>query len=186
MGRSRYQSAPVTTHGSNATWPMVARHRVVFVHTCPAIGDVYDGVGADPGSIHQWPGVAATSASDVWAVGLSGARALILHFNGTAWRRVASPALGGARAVLADVTAVSPHNVWAVGVAGAKTLIEHWNGAAWKRVPSPSPQKGAILTGVSAASAGNAWAVGSTAGKTLTLHWNGATWRRVPSPSPGT
>jgi hypothetical protein len=128
-------------------------------------------------------GVAATSARDVWAVGFSGSKALILHFNGTAWRRVASPAAGGTFALLADVTAISPHNAWAAGDAGDKTLIEHWNGTAWRRVPSPSPQRPSFLSGISAASAGNIWAVGGL-GKTLILHWNGTAWRHVPSPSP--
>src|SRR5262249_51552993 len=71
-------------------------------------------------------GVAATSARDVWAVGFSGSGALILHFNGTRWRRVASPA-GQAFALLVDVTAISPHNAWIVGITANKTLIEHWN-----------------------------------------------------------
>jgi len=129
-------------------------------------------------------GVAATSARDVWAVGFSGSRALILHFNGTRWRRVASPA-GQAFALLVDVTAISPHNAWIVGITANKTLIEHWNGTAWRRVPSPSPQTAPLLSGVSAASADEVWAVGGLR-KTLILHWNGTTWRRVPSPSPGT
>ncbi len=41
-------------------------------------------------------GVAATSARDVWVVGFSGSAALILHFNGTSWRRVPSPPSSGA------------------------------------------------------------------------------------------
>ncbi len=130
-------------------------------------------------------GVAATSARDVWAVGLSGTRALILHFNGTAWRRVAGPAVGKAFTLLAGVTAISPRNAWAVGIIGNKTLIEHWNGTRWRRVASPSPQSQSFLSGISGASARDVWAVGGLS-KTLILHWNGTRWRRVPSPSPGT
>jgi hypothetical protein len=129
-------------------------------------------------------GVAATSARDIWAVGLSGARALILHFDGTAWRRVASPAAEGSPAVLAGVTVISPRNAWAAGMAGNKSLIEHWNGTAWARVPSPSPQGLSFLTGVSAASADDVSAVGGF-NRTLIVHWNGTRWRQVPSPSPG-
>lgn len=123
-------------------------------------------------------GVAATSARDVWVVGLSGSAALILHFNGTSWRRVPSPPSSGG--LLADVTAVSPRNAWAVGVTGGGSLIVHWNGTAWRRVHSPSL---AFLAGVSALSAKNIWAVGGLR-RTVTLHWNGTAWRRVPSPSP--
>jgi hypothetical protein len=130
-------------------------------------------------------GIAATSAHDIWAVGFSGTSALILHFNGTRWRRVASPALGGGQAILAGVTAISPHNAWAAGSIGNKSLIEHWNGTAWTRLPSPSPQSPSFLNGISAASAGDVWAVGGLS-KTLILHWNGTAWRRVTSPSPRT
>jgi len=128
-------------------------------------------------------GVAATSASDVWAVGYAGSRALILHFNGKRWRRIASPALPGVQSILADVTAISAGNAWAVGLAGKKTLIEHWNGRTWTRVASPSPSGNAFLIGIAAASAHDIWAVGSGDG-TVILHWNGSVWRRVHSPSP--
>src|SRR5258708_2582143 len=64
-------------------------------------------------------GVAATSARDVWAVGLSGTRALILHFNGTAWRRVAGPAVGTAFTLLVAVTAISPRCAEARGARDA-------------------------------------------------------------------
>lgn len=129
-------------------------------------------------------GVAATSARDVWVVGFSGSKALILHFNGTSWRRVPGP-LGSARTLLAAVTAISPHDVWAAGGVGNRSLIERWNGTSWKRVPSPSPQAQSFLNGISAASAHDIWAVGGF-NKTLILHWNGTRWRRVTSPSPRT
>jgi hypothetical protein len=129
-------------------------------------------------------GVAATSARDVWAVGISHARALILHFNGTVWRRVASAAVGSARTLLVHAAAISPHNIWAVGAVGTKTLIEHWNGSRWRRVPNPSPLRQSFLDGISAASASDVWAVGGF-NKTLILHWNGTRWRHIPGPSPG-
>jgi hypothetical protein len=144
-------------------------------------GTAWHRIGLNPAG--GWlNGVAATSARDVWAVGYGGNRALILHFNGKTWRRVASPALPGT-SILVDVTAVSPRNAWAVGITGANTLIEHWNGRGWTRVPSPSPQGQAALIGIAAASSGDIWAVGNARG-TIILHWNGAVWRRVHSPSP--
>jgi hypothetical protein len=116
----------------------------------------------------------------VWAVGFSGSRPLILHYDGAGWRRVASPALG-ARGILADVTAVSPRDAWAAGQAGSKVLIEHWDGTAWTRVPSP--RAGGFLAGIAAASARDVWAVGAGTG-TLVLRWDGTAWHRVPAPSP--
>jgi hypothetical protein len=76
--------------------------------------------------------VTATSASNAWAVGSTGTKTLIVHWNGTAWKRVPSPtpAAGG---FLGGVTATSARNAWAVGRTGGKTLIEHWNGVTWRR-----------------------------------------------------
>jgi len=79
-------------------------------------------------------GVAATSARNVWAVGGNGAgRNLILHWDGTAWKRVPSPNPAGEESVLAGVAALSAANAWAVG-----SVILHWNGRAWKLVPNPA------------------------------------------------
>jgi hypothetical protein len=53
-------------------------------------------------STGQLSGVAATSASNAWAVGYTGStspKPLIEHWNGTAWTRVPSP--GGASSVAA-------------------------------------------------------------------------------------
>jgi hypothetical protein len=138
-------------------------------------------------------GVAAVSAVDAWAVGSVGSfpttKTLIVHWNGTAWRRVSSPSPGPYDGLL-SVAGTSASDVWAVGYTGSpqqsKTLILHWNGTVWKRVPSPSPGTEAGLHSVAATSASNVWAVGSTgsinATKTLILHWNGTAWKRVPSP----
>jgi hypothetical protein len=67
-------------------------------------------------------GVAARSATDIWAVGFrqdrSGAipidRTLTEHWNGSAWSVVASPNVGGNDNLLNAVAAV-PGDVWAVG-----------------------------------------------------------------------
>jgi hypothetical protein len=62
--------------------------------------------------------VAATSPANAWAAGYisNGAnnQSLILHWNGTAWTRAASPS-PGAGGNLAGITASSPANAWAVG-----------------------------------------------------------------------
>jgi hypothetical protein len=128
-------------------------------------------------------GVAATSASNAWAVGFTGSKALILRWNGTAWQQVPSPAPADSR--LSGVAATSASSAWAVGCSGCstsspKTLIMVWNGTAWKQVPSPAPA-GSRLSGVAATSASSAWAAGSTGIgtgiKTLILRWNGKTWK---------
>ena len=125
-------------------------------------------------------GVAATSARNAWAVGdINFSQSLILHWNGTAWKRVPSPSPPGAQ--LHGVAATSATNAWAVGQTDTATLILHWNGTAWTRVPSPSPASDtSYLWGV-AATARTAWTVGaayrSGVPRTLILHWNSAAWK---------
>jgi hypothetical protein len=146
-------------------------------------------------------GVAATSATNAWAVGddFNGTtdQTLIEHWNGRAWKQVTSPNPGGSsnRNFLYGVVATSPTNAWAVGYyyngTADRTLIEHWNGTAWNHVTSPNPggsSNGNFLYGVAATSSTNAWAVGEydgTAYQTLIEHWNGTAWKQVTSPDAG-
>jgi hypothetical protein len=104
-----------------------------------------------PGQQTQLIGVAATSATNAWAAGLTpvfgdtNPRPLIERWDGTAWTTVLSAnplphAFGDA------VAATSGTNAWLVGhygidgpvsPPGEGTLIEHWNGTTWATVPSP-------------------------------------------------
>jgi hypothetical protein len=131
-------------------------------------------------------GIAATSASNAWAVGCAGhcfgpqatTRTMIARWNGTAWKHVASPSPAG-NSVLTAVTATSARNAWAVGYTrnSDKTLIMRWNGTAWKKVPSPTPGQFSQLRAIAAASARNAWAVGDDLRGLILQHWNGTTWK---------
>ena len=67
------------------------------------------------GGNHDLFGVAATSATNAWAVG-----DLIEHWNGTAWKQVPSP--GG---TYTGAAATSATNVWAVGSTSTQTLAIH-------------------------------------------------------------
>jgi hypothetical protein len=143
-------------------------------------------------------GVAAVSANDVWAVGISvdfgAGRTLIVHWDGTGWSRVPSPS-PGEYGWLRSVSAASPTDVWAVGthyVNGLQvTLVLHWNGARWSVVPSPNDGPFTQeLFRVRAISANDVWAVGyhlavfgfNQVFQTSIFHWNGSTWSVVPSP----
>jgi hypothetical protein len=148
-------------------------------------------------------GAAARSATDVWVVGReagdSGYRALIEHWDGTAWKVVPSPSPTRGAAELDGIAVLSRTNAWAVGSSkGVGTLVLHWNGTRWKRVPSPNPGDSGIrpsdyLTAVAAISARNVWAVGSYLHRkngrrsyvTLVLHWDGKHWKQSPSANPG-
>ena len=95
-----------------------------------------------PGGLN---GVAAASAADAWAVGYTGksysGRALMLHWNGSAWSRVTTPAVLTGPGELTAVTVVSASSAWAVGSTGSSgqphTLLLHWNGSAWREVTNP-------------------------------------------------
>ena len=141
-------------------------------------------------------GVAATSASDAWAVGYAffgvSTKSLAEHWNGKSWRIVKS-ANAGTGDELKAIYTVSPTNAWAVGsyfngVAG-RNLIEHWNGKSWSVIKSPNLGAGSNeLTSVRGNSANDIWAVGDAVtsypiAKTVVLHWNGKHWRMVSSPS---
>jgi hypothetical protein len=142
-------------------------------------------------------GVAAVSATDIWAVGFFAPSAnmplqtLTLHWDGTSWSVVASPNVAGTQNnELFGVAAVSANDVWAVGqfISGSsvQTLIEHWNGTSWSVVSSPSAGQ---LRGIAILSATDIWAVGSvlinfSVFQTVIEQWNGASWSVVPSPNP--
>jgi hypothetical protein len=144
-------------------------------------------------------GVAALSATNVWAVGFHTATngayvTLIEHWNGTGWSVVASPSPNSTVNVLNAVAATGPSDVWAVGYqngGGSQPLVVHFNGTSWTVVPTPPRPSGSVLNSVSAISPTNAWAVGtypaSTGGQvTLVEHWNGTSWSVIPSPNVNT
>jgi hypothetical protein len=147
--------------------------------------------------------VAATAASNAWAVGssiasnVSGYKTLILHWDGKTWKQVPSPSPGGSggghASILQSVTAASAGNAWAAGWTadnGSKNMILRWNGKTWTQVPSPNPFCATCdsLYGVAATSASSAWAVGTvnSGGIVVILRWNGKAWKNFPSaPQPG-
>ena len=166
----------------------------------------------DPGNtfLEILRGVAATSSTDVWAVGGYVPQAtnntlvpLALRWDGKSWKQVSIPLSSAGNGLeLYGVSAVpgKANNVWAVG--GATTdlsnvapVAEQWNGKTWKVVPTPNPASagaGVILRGVTAVSATNVWAVGDYANSAnpavpFAEHWNGKTWKIVSMPNaPGT
>ena len=124
--------------------------------------------------------MAAVSSRDAWSVGTSAAgNAMILHWDGSAWRsqHVARP---GSSSDLFAVAATSARDAWAVGtVGGAASLTEHWDGSAWRRVASPA----GLFFGVAARTPRDAWEVGQTfAGHALAAHWDGTRWQPMAVP----
>src|SRR5579859_4262313 len=86
-------------------------------------------------------GTVATSGTNAWAVGGTNAGStLIMHWNGTAWKKVASPTPAGGGDLL-GVAKVPSGGLWAVGYTGAspsEPLILMRNGTTWAQTASPS------------------------------------------------
>ena len=93
-------------------------------------------------------GAAATSRTDVWAVGNGPPKALIEHWDGAVWTLVHSPAIGDYSSLYGAV-ATAKGSAWAVGSywdgVASWTLAEHWNGARWSVVSSPNVGDGVEL-----------------------------------------
>jgi hypothetical protein len=130
--------------------------------------------------------VAGSSGRDVWAVGqyylwangVRGTRALVLHWDGSSWKQVPNPSVVAAHpSFLSGVAVPAGPGAWAVGGInkhGARhALAERWNGQRWSVVRSTGP----AFTGVSALAANDAWAVGGGyASRGEVMHWNGHLW----------
>src|SRR5260221_9238438 len=108
-------------------------------------------------------GVTVLSSTNAWAVGsyFNGLadRTLIVHWNGSVWKVVASPNVGGVSRenFLTSVVAISAQNIWAVGShnngTADRTLIMHWNGSTLQVAASSNrgrPAHGNVLTRVGA------------------------------------
>ena len=128
------------------------------------------------GSTPNWvfKSVAASSASDAWAVGeqSSGTKihhSLIEHWNGTAWSVVAGPNEG----VLNAVLDFGPGNAWAF----ADFAVLHWNGTAWSVVSGAYP-----ALAVSADSPNDIWGIYRNDQVT---HYNGTSWSVYTLSAPG-
>ena len=123
--------------------------------------------------------VTAISANNAWAVGNGfnnahdtsasvANKAVIEHWNGTAWSIAARPA----GLISVDrISAASATDIWATGEAlqtiGGNPLpvprTLHWNGTAWSVAPGPNgSDPNTAVTGLSALPSGEAWAVGTT------------------------
>jgi hypothetical protein len=182
------------THGLGVT---AAAAALTLASLAGAAGTATASAGVSQDGVHpaavggRLYAVAASSAGNAWAVGITPGTALIMHYNGHDW----TTSLKG-RGVYDGVAVTAPKNAWAVGGTSwtaPSTLIEHWNGQDWTRVPSPSPAPNSRLTSVSATSTGNAWTVGwtgtgsgtidSQGDKPLIEHWNGTAWSLVRGPA---
>jgi hypothetical protein len=155
--------------------------------------------------------VDALSANDIWAVGSyeSGctgscaSRPLTIHWDGTQWSIVSSPAINFA--TLNAVAAISPTDVYAVGSYGTvqagpnppgpsnqRPIALHWGGTQWSSpLALPAATYGSLGSALALAS-NDVWLAGydkNTIGdskKLLAVHWNGQGWTRPVQAPVGT
>lgn len=137
-------TVPLMEHWDGKSWSIVAG---------PAITGIF---------CETLSGVAAVSATDIWAVG-GKASAFVEHWNGTSWSIVSTPSPDSMS--LSGVTVLGPNDVWAVGngntTGSGASLTERWNGTSWSIVPSPNGPVGGALAGVASLPNGMLWAVGN-------------------------
>ncbi len=110
----------LTEHWNGSVWSLVQS---------PNVGNGIDTLS----------GIAAVSASDIWAVGYysigsyQGNPTLVEHWNGSSWSVVPSPSMNRYYNYLNGVAVVSANDVWAVGYyydrTVNQTLVERWDGA---------------------------------------------------------
>lgn len=158
------------------------------------------------GSSTHLRGVRVFSPTDVWVVGEETTgdtnNTLILHWNGAAWTRVASPNPDPFSNVLHAVGGFSPRDLWAVGQhtrsetstgvpPGTRALAMHWDGTRWTTVATPNVGGENSLRGVVGNADGAMTAVGMFQSaitgtlRTLAERWNGTSWAVRPSPNVG-
>jgi hypothetical protein len=108
-------------------------------------------------------GVSAAAWDDVWAVGDSQTRSLVLHWDGSSWSVVDHPTAGTYSTLWGVVAAGG--RAYAVGYSrdsAVQPLICRWDGAAWTLQPAATGTAiNPWLTAVSAADGARPWAVGT-------------------------
>jgi hypothetical protein len=133
-------------------------------------------------------GVWGTGRDDVWAVGLAGSAALVVHWDGRAWSKATSLDESAGPAALSSVWGSAPDDVWAAGVRvdglmNGSGAAFHFDGATWRDVPLPAPAGGRPypITDVWSRAADDVW-FATVSGQIL--RWDGAAWS-VPFSDPG-
>lgn len=143
--------------------------------------------------------VVALSRSDAWlaAAGFTktGSYALLQHWDGHGWVKVAAPTMPGERTKLSAIAAASSDDLWALGAFATGDVAlhptsgfvtEHWDGRQWTLVPQRVYHRTKRWFEVHDAvmlSHTDGWAVGRQASpfKPLVLHWDGNRWTTLPT-----
>lgn len=132
--------------------------------------------------------VKEVSPNDVWVVGNDNAtgQTLAAHWDGTAWRRIPTPAFPDS-SVLFDIAARTPSDIWAVGwyrdtdKQRPLGLALHWDGRSWTQLPLPAGTF--ALNSVALQPAGGIAVVGGNDDAAVGLTWDPAGgWKSLDLP----
>jgi hypothetical protein len=134
-------------------------------------GSSWSGYVLAPTSVTAVFAVAASSSTDVWAVGTflsaNTLEPMVEHWNGSAWSL--SPGVMNANSFdneFFSVSALSSTDVWVVGEDTAsfgvspQSLAEHWDGSTWTLPATPNSAGDNEILGVAALGAGHAVGIG--------------------------
>jgi len=125
------EGRPAVQHWDGSAWSAVAPP--------PSVTTATNGLGAD--ASRTFEAVAASSSSDVWAVGYDERKhsepekpltfGVVVHWDGATWSDSGVPLLPDV--TLSDVSAASPTDVWAVGRDDRHRtgIALHWDGSRW-------------------------------------------------------
>jgi hypothetical protein len=181
--------------GSTARiWVVGWTRAATAVNTRPYIA-MSTGAGFHRLALHLAPGsmnaVAASSASNAWAVGnsISGVTVtpLAMRWNGTTWRRTPIDD-GHANVELTAISTSGPKNAWAIGQLinrsdlSTTSYLFHWNGRRWtKSYTDPT----ASLSDVATTGPNFAWVTNTaSSGRLGVLAWIGHHWRQQVAAAP--
>ncbi|MFG2887967.1 hypothetical protein [Streptomyces sp. NPDC048248] len=140
-------------------------------------------------------GVAVVAPDDVWAVGAvygddekPPQTSLLLHWNGTAWKRIAAPDPADAAHWLSGITPLGADDIWAVGGSAVgsseRPYAVHWDGTKWAATTTPDVADGRLRS-VGRSADGTIRAVGGKGSAPVTLRWNAPDKRWDMAPGPG-
>ncbi|HEV8223173.1 MAG TPA: PASTA domain-containing protein [Streptosporangiaceae bacterium] len=122
----------------------------------------------------QISGIAAVSATSVWAAGyVPGAngrrQTLVMHWDGSGWSQAQAPNPGGTNFdnALSGMASSSASDVWASGwydegSGHTVPFVLHYDGSSWAaaNLPGPSGGDGNVIGSVGVSSPGQAWVAG--------------------------
>jgi hypothetical protein len=127
----------------------------------------------NPGAGSSIEAITALAPDDVWAAGYefdvtTGRNvALLLHWDGVEWSRVAAPNEPGRSVWLRDVVARSSDDIYAAGVVNTpgewpEGYLLHHDGVAWSRVDNVQTAAGSQFLAAATTTDGTLWLAGLT------------------------